>query len=295
MAMPDTSSAAFTLSAFGDEIADDLHEQLRVLKDLRINYLELRGAWGKNVLRLDDEDVAAVRRACRDQQIAVSCIGSPIGKSPISAPVEQELANLTRLFEIGEALDTRRVRIFSFYPPEGEPPEAHVDEAIARLGRLADLAGREGFLLLLENEKGVVGDTPERCAEILERVGSPHLRFVWDPANFVQVGVERPTDRGWPLLSKYLAYVQVKDALLADRSVRAAGEGDAQVGELIAHLRDAGYRGFLALEPHLALAGRSSGFDGPSGMAYTAEALRRALAEHGCVEEPYAAEAVKAR
>jgi sugar phosphate isomerase/epimerase len=287
------SSASFILSAFGDEIADDLHEQLRVLKGLRINYLELRGAWGKNVLRMDDADVAAVRHACGDHGLAISCIGSPVGKSPVTEPVEQEVANLARLFEIGEALDTRRVRIFSFYPPETQPPDAYVEEAVARLHRLAELAAREGFLLLLENEKGVVGDTPERCAKILEGVGSPHLRFVWDPANFVQVGVERPTDRGWPLLSEYLVYVQVKDALLSDGSVRATGEGDAQVPELLARLRDFGYRGFLALEPHLAHAGRSGGFSGPAGMTYAVEALRRALAEQGCVEEPFAAGAVE--
>ncbi len=37
------------------------------------------------------------------------------------------------------------------------------------------------------------------------------LRFVWDTANFVHAGFERPTDHAWPLLSSYLVYVQVKD------------------------------------------------------------------------------------
>jgi hypothetical protein len=49
-------------------------------------------------------------------------------------------------------------------------------------------------------------------------------------------------------------------------------------------LREAGYQGILALEPHLAIAGHSSGFSGPEGMAYAAQALRRLMAEVGCVE-----------
>ena len=35
-------TARFTLSAFGDEIADDVDEQLRVLDELDIGFLELR-------------------------------------------------------------------------------------------------------------------------------------------------------------------------------------------------------------------------------------------------------------
>lgn len=274
------SSANFTLSAFGDEIADDLEAQLRVLRELHIGYLELRGVWGKNVLHLDDDEVARVRQTCADYGIAVSCIGSPVGKSPIVAPLEQEIANLTRIFQIAEALGTRRVRVFSFYPPDTHTNaryDEYVAEATARLTRLADLAGREGFLLLLENEKEIVGDTPERCHAILSVIGSPALRFLWDPANFVQVGVARPTECGWPLLGAYVAYVHVKDALLADGSVRAAGEGDGQVGGLLSRLREIGYRGFLALEPHLALAGPSSGFSGVTGMAYAAEKLRQLM------------------
>jgi sugar phosphate isomerase/epimerase len=63
--------------------------------------------------------------------------------------------------------------------------------------------------------------------------------------------------------------VHVKDALLADGSVRPAGEGDGQVGELLSELRASGYRGFLSLEPHLG--------GGASDMARAAAALRRLL------------------
>jgi sugar phosphate isomerase/epimerase len=280
-------SATFTLSAFGDEIADDLREQLRVLRELGIGHLELRGVWGRNVLHLDDDEVARVRRLCADHGIAVGCIGSPVGKSPIGEPLDREASNLTRIFRIAEAVGTRRVRVFSFYPPDTRRNvrhERHVKEATSRLARLTDLAQREGFLLLLENEKGIVGDTPERCHAILSAIESPALRFLWDPANFVQVGVARPTEHGWSLLGPYVAHVHVKDALLADGSVRAAGQGDGQVGELLSRLREGGYRGFLAMEPHLALAGPSSGFSGASGMAHAVGALRRLMGELNCVE-----------
>ena len=280
--------ARFTLSAFGDEIDADLAQQCHLLRALEVGYLELRSAWGINVRDLDGDGVAAVRRTCADYGIAVSCLGSPVGKSPLAAPIEHELAALTRLFQVGEALGTRRIRVFSFYPPDTSTNahyDAHLEEATARLAALTEPAAREGFTLLLENEKQLVGDTPARCHAILRAIDSPHLRAVWDSANYVQVGVAAPVTHGWLLLADYVAYVHIKDAVLTDGSVRAAGEGDGQLTELLAALAARGYQGFLALEPHLAHAGHSGGFSGPEGMAYAATAVRELMARLGLEEQ----------
>jgi sugar phosphate isomerase/epimerase len=286
--MNNMSPSKFVLSAFGDEIADDLLDQLQTLRQLRVGYLELRGVGGKNVLHLDDDEVAAVRRLGAEYGVAVSCIGSPIGKSPIGAPIKQEMSNLERILQIAEALDTRLVRVFSFYPPDTRSNaeyDEYVEQATARLARLTELAQRDGACLLLENEKGIVGDTLARCHAILSAINSPHLRFLWDPANFVQVGEARPTEQGWPLLGEFVGHVHIKDAVLSDGSVRPAGEGDGQVSELLSCLGDSGYQGFLALEPHLAVAGHSGGFSGVEGMRLAVSALRRLMAERGCVED----------
>lgn len=80
---------------------------------------------------------------------------------------------------------------------------------------LADIAEDHG--IVLAHEKGIYGDRPERCADLIEAVGSPALRAAFDPANFVRCGV-RPHDDGYALLRPYLVYLQVKEA------VAAAGE-----------------------------------------------------------------------
>lgn len=281
-------SATFTLSAFGDEIAPALMDQLTVLRQLRIGYLELRGVWGKNVLALSDAEVQQVKAECEQCGIGVSAIGSPIGKSPLVEPIETVLANLQRIIAIAGIVGTRRVRIFSFYPPDistNAHYDQHLAEAVARLARLAAIAEAAGVQLLLENEKHIVGDTIARCHTLLTKVNSPALVFAWDPANFVQVGEAAVTERAWPMLGRYTGYVHVKDSRLADGTVQPAGQGDGQVGLLLRHLRDAGYQGFLALEPHLVVAGHSSGFSGPAGMKVAVDALRALMQAQGCVEQ----------
>jgi len=281
------ANASFTLSAIGDEIADKLDEQIQLLQELNVRYLDLRGVWGKNVLDLDDDEARKVRTACDEAGIGISSLGSPVGKSPIEEPMDVVLERLQRLFRIGEIVGTRNIRIFSFYPPQGTPEsklDDYVDEAAARLVQLADLAEQQGFHLLLENEKGIVGDTVERCRGLLAGVQNPALSFVWDPANFVQVGEAAVTESGWPLLGERTTSVHIKDAMLGDGSVRPAGQGDGQVSALLTRLRDEGYQGFLALEPHLTVAGHSSGFSGPEGMTVAVKALRGLMVELDCAE-----------
>jgi sugar phosphate isomerase/epimerase len=280
-------TALFSLSAFADEIAQDLDEQLETLVNLNIDEMDLRAAWGKNVTVLDDEEVSQVKLTCEKYGIQVACLGSPIGKTPLLDPIQFEQERLERLMAIGEVLGTRRVRIFSFYPPDTST-NVHYDQHVAtsaeRLGSLASMAEREGFILLLENESHIVTDTPERCLAVLQLVNSPALRFAWDPANFVQVGVAKPTERGWNGLSPYIEYIHIKDARLADGKVTLAGEGDGQVAELLTHLKGIDYQGILSLEPHLMFAGHSSGFSGSEGMRMAAQALRKLMDQLGCQE-----------
>ncbi|HWQ16017.1 MAG TPA: sugar phosphate isomerase/epimerase family protein [Roseiflexaceae bacterium] len=269
------ATTEFVLSAFGDEIADDLATQLDVLASEGVRHLELRSAWGKNVLDLERDELRRARALLDERGFGVSAVGSPIGKSHLALPRDFELERLERAVAACEALGTRNIRVFSFFVPPGRAAE-HREEVLARMGALAERAAREGVTLLHENEKEIYGDTGERCRDLLESIGSPALRMAFDPANFVQCGV-RPMAEAWPLLSEYVTHVHIKDAVFADGGVRPAGEGDGEVPALLQALDARSYRGFLTLEPHLQVAGPSGGFSGEAGMRLAIRALRGLL------------------
>jgi sugar phosphate isomerase/epimerase len=269
-----------TLSGFADEISPDPCEQLATLAAESITHLELRSAWSVSVADFTAAQIAELTAMLRDAGVRVSAIGSPVGKIPIAAPFGPELDRMRRIAATARELGTAIVRVFSFFVPPGDPPGRHRTQVIDRMAALAEIAADQGLVLAHENEKEIFGDTPGRCADLISSVNSPALRATFDAANFVQCGV-RPFDEAYGPLRPYLVYLQVKDALMATGKVVPAGEGDGQVRETLAALRDSGFAGYMSLEPHLAQAGRHGGFSGPEGFTRASRSLKFILNELG--------------
>jgi sugar phosphate isomerase/epimerase len=266
------------LSGFADEISPDLDEQLAVLAAESLSHLELRSVWSTNVADLDDAQLARFRRRIGESGVHVSAIGSPIGKIDIGAPFAPELERLRRVVDVAEQLGTNLVRVFSFFIPAGQDAQLYRAQVIDRMRAFAELAAGRGLVLAHENEKKIYGDRPERCADIITTVGSPALRATFDAANFVQCGV-RPHSEAYALLRPYLEYVQIKDALMTTGEVVPAGQGDGEVADTLAALRDSGFEGYLSLEPHLAVAGTFGGFSGPDDFRRACRALKDLLTD----------------
>jgi sugar phosphate isomerase/epimerase len=270
----------WTLSGFGDEIDQDPAIQTAVLAALGARHIEVRSAWGVNVVDLDDEQLGRLRGVIDGASMATSAVASPIGKVDVSLDPDHEVQRLRRIIRVAKALDSSYIRVFSFFRGDGVPVEAIRDDVLLRMRLLADEAERAGVVLVHENEKDIYGDTPDRVLDLIESVGSAALRVAWDNANFVQVGVKPFTD-GYRMLRPHLEYLQVKDAVAATGQVVPAGEGDGELRATIAALHDDGYTGFASLEPHLAAGFELGGFSGPAEFGRAARAFRTLTDEIG--------------
>ena len=280
------------ISAFADEIATDLEEQIAVLQEHGVGALEFRSAWGVNVVELGPERLEVAARLLRAAGIAVSAIGSPVGKAPIEGEFETELARLRAAIDAAERLGAQRIRIFSFFIPDGRYADFR-DEVLRRMSTFCREAAAANLILAHENESYIYGDNAHRCRDLVESVGSPALEITFDPANFVQVGV-RPFDDAWPLLREHVGHFHVKDAVHVDRSglqpypshvphdrlgasVRPAGEGEGELPKLLGGLDQADYKGYLVIEPHLQY--QLPDLDGAGRFAVALKALRTLLGE----------------
>ena len=267
------------LAAFADEISPDLDEQIAVLRDEGIRYIELRGVWNTNVLDLSDAQVTEIGRTLDAHGMAVSSIGSPIGKVPVDSAFDEHLRRLERALALARTFGAHYIRIFSFYPPAAEQAAfdwaPHREEVLRRMSEMVARAWAAGVVLLHENEKDIYGDTIARCLDLLQSVDDPHLGAAFDPANFIQCG-QQPYPEAYLALRPWLRYVHVKDAL-PDGQVVAAGEGTACWPDLLQDLQAGAYDGFFSLEPHLAEAGRFRGFSGLERFRHASSAFQSLL------------------
>ncbi len=263
------------LSAFADEISQDPLEQIDVLTRHGIRHIEFRAIHGTNVLDLDDEQHEAYRGLLRARGFGLSALGSPIGKIRITESFDNHLLRFGRALDLADFYETPRIRVFSFYIPPGDDPAVYREEVIARMKELARRAESRGVTLLLENEKGIYGDTAQRVSDLLESVGSPALAHAFDPANYVEVGQD--IDQAWSLLHARVRHFHVKDYNAKTHRNVPAGTGDGRIPSLMERAVEGGYDGFAVLEPHLVVAELSFGFTGPERFADAAKALKNIL------------------
>lgn len=315
--MPQT---AVLLSALADEAAFHLTavEQFSALAALGLEYYSLRnidvGKGVKNVMKLSMAEIQKIRHLEDEYGLNVASIASPIGKVKLLdkadgtknayVPFKQYLAkDVAKACELAHAFETKLIRGFSFYPPKGDDPEDHLEEAVERIGRIAEVCHRSDLTFGLEVEANLVGRTGQLLAEIHRRVNHPGLVLVFDAANLIVQGFSTAEVYAqWQAMKPGLGWVHVKDY----RPVAAAKRGKhveedalanfvpADIGaggheKILADLRGMlpaltkklarrGVPGvFVDLEPHVRGGGQFGGTSGPDGMGVAVRAVCRVL------------------
>jgi sugar phosphate isomerase/epimerase len=284
--------SAFKLSVLTDEISQDLEHALDVAaREFDLGYVELRAAWGKNVMAWDAKDVAEARGLLERFRLRVSAIASPLFKAdwpgaPLSTATQdrfgadyvfdQQQEVLGRGLELARVFRTDHLRCFDFWRlADPAPHRAAIDRTLADAGRHA---GARGITLVLENEFACNTATGAEAARTLKAVDVPFFQLNWDPQNAAWHG-ETPYPDGYDRLPpKRVAHVHVKDlSRKATGGFEHARVGSGIIdweGQFRALKRD-GYSSFVTLETHWRGAGSAEESTRQS-MAGTKEALRRA-------------------
>lgn len=241
--------AKFILSAFADEANQSLDQQIETLQEENIPLIELRNVDGKSCADLTLEEADAVKKKLDRGGIGLSALGSPYGKFPIEMPFEEHFRRFRHGLVLCQHLDCHQMRIFSFFVPNGQDSARWTHEVLERLEQMLEEAERASIRLIHENEKGIFGYNIENCAVLLARFHG-RMGFVFDPANFIQCGVD--TQLAYEALHDNITYMHIKDALAADGAVVRAGHGDGHIADILKKLdQEREYETILTVEPHL--------------------------------------------
>ena len=266
---PAAMNSRFKLSVITDEIAQDLGHALEIASgEFGLGYVELRGAWNKNIINLDEKEIAEVRRLLKKHELQVTDIASPLfktdwqgaPKSKYSPEKPQFGADYTyaqqeevleRSIAAAKAVGTDRIRCFDFWRLDDPKPfRAAMDE---KLRETADSVAGKNITLLLENEFACNTATGAEAARTLQAVPSPNLKVNWDPGNAAYRG-EVAFPGGFEKLPKdRIGHMHCKDVVRkADGSYEwaAMGRGLIDYDGQFRALLQMGYSGTVSLETH---------------------------------------------
>jgi sugar phosphate isomerase/epimerase len=203
-------------------------------------------------LRLDAQDGRRAARICADAGLDL------IGLTPYVAT--GDLETFRRVAGLAQAASAPQIRLQGPRPRRGGPGyRALFDRALAFTDAAAAIAADHGSSVVVEIHQ----DTIFPSASLVERLVAhfdPHrVGVVYDVGNMVVEGYEDHRI-GTALLGAHLRHVHLKNARFA-RDPAAAGpvrvhratwspldDGVVDVGAVLDHLVDAGYRGWVSLE-----------------------------------------------
>jgi sugar phosphate isomerase/epimerase len=284
----------FELSVITDEIGQDFGHALEVAaNDFGLGFVELRELWGKNIVNLDEKEVAEAKSLLLKYNLKVTDIASPLFKvdwpgapkskySPTgdayhaSFSFAQQDEVLERAGAMAKQFGTSKVRLFDFWRlADDRPYRQGMDE---KLREFSDKAAKKDIVLVLENEYECNTATAREAARTLGAVKNKNFLLNWDPGNAARLG-DKVFPEGYELLPKErIGHMHLKDVKRdanGDYAWECMGRGIIDYrGQFRAMLRD-GYRGTMSLETHWKGAG-SMEESSRQSMAGAKELLREA-------------------
>jgi len=239
---------SFILTAFSSELVADLKEMLAILQGQGISHLELGRVAGRSVLEMTPVERTRLRQELKAHQFSVSAINPEWNRWPITEDPDPDLARFREILKVAQFFDCQHLVISSFKVPAREE-NRYRDQVLFRLTEMVKLARDQHITLLLENEPGFYAASSDRCADLVESVGSLFLRLAFNPANFARGG-EKPFLGISSHIRKMAGQVYINDALFSG-SPQLPGQGNAEIKELISILRCRSFDSFFCLKPGL--------------------------------------------
>lgn len=283
------------LSFITDEVTQCFEDAVRFAMENGLAGLELRSVEDTPIDAVPAETLRAWRRRLDAADLSVCGLAGSFYKcSPEPDAIEAELQKLERLCDAADILGCETLRGFAFFaPPEGPLP---AETLVPYFKRPVEILQRRGKTLLLEADPSVNTSNHAALARLLQAVGSPRVRAIFDPGNCLYDPLgESPFPDGYEAIRPWFAHVHIKDAVRGAQDTRCVKVGDGQVNypALLRRLAADGYDRWLSMETHYRLntqlteeqmrlpGGADFSAGGAAATAESVAALKEILAKEG--------------
>lgn len=254
------------ISGFADEVSDDLSLQIKALKSLGWQHIDLRSIDGKNVSSLTADEFKKAHQQLAENNINIACFGSTIANwgriaGDSFALDKAEMQNSIRYMH---AADVRFIRIMSYKIDGPVRLDSDLESIIIRnIRELVKIAEDNDVICLHENCETWGGQSCKHSLRLLEQVNSPALKLVFDTGNPVFMkhidGIEpypyQDSLHFFQQVRDHVAYLHIKDGLMHNGSARYTfpGKGAGRVREILKLVSENDMAIPISIEPHISV------------------------------------------
>ena len=265
------------LSLHTDVISQDFDHALKVAKELGFQYIDLRDIWNKSIVDLSDAEVQDVAGLIKKYGLKVSSLSPFLFFLPLRESEDEvmhrgsysgHLAQLKRAVELAKLFDTDLIKCWCFlrdsqfvpFPSYFPQPFSVREKIIERFQQPIRIAEEAGVILALESCHHSNAGTGIMVCNLIEELGSKHVRLLWDPCNSFFTSGQDVYPYEYQQVKDYIVGIDVKDKIIDTSTGRfdhtVMGEGNKVYWpEILQALVKDNYQGILVLESEYAPAG----------------------------------------
>jgi L-ribulose-5-phosphate 3-epimerase len=243
----------FKTGVITDEISQDFEQAIELACKYRLDGLEIRSVWEKLPHQLTDEDIQRIKMLAAQKGLEICAISSPFFKCDINdrGKIIEHIEILKKTAELAHRLGVSIIRGFTFLNTGDF--NKYFDRIIDNFIEPVKILERENLVMALETERNVHTTTASKLVKVLEKIGSPYVKALWDPGNTLNnEDGEFPFPDGYETIKPYMVHMHLKDRKIEDGILfeMPLGEGDIDYGSHFKKLIEDGYKGYVVLETH---------------------------------------------
>lgn len=218
------------ITAINDEIADTFENQINVLIDNKIDFIELRKINGKYLFELETEEIKKNVSILKENKIKVSMLDTPIGKNKFSK--EEELLILKKYLVLTKEFNCYSLRMFS--------------DLSDNIIKFLEEQKQTDYKIYIENEKNTLFTNLDWFVK--NKILS-HYNILLDVENYNYEKGDFIKD--YIKHFKRIDYIHIRDYDKKGKKYTFLGKGDLNIKQFIIELKKLNFEGFISIESHL--------------------------------------------
>jgi sugar phosphate isomerase/epimerase len=232
------------IAAYLDEAGEDILSACSVLAEHKFNYVVLRHAWSGNILDVNDQTCAKLRKTLQDHNLSVVALVTDLGKVETPQLMRTPKEKIERLFNLATYFQASMVRVHC-----GVKSRNQDEKAIESwMQMITEKCLISTTIPLYEVVDESVYREPPEVAKLLS--ANRRWKLLYDPVQLIIKQNQNPFLRYWTLLKAFIAAVDLRDFKIG-HGYKPVGLGDARMKLTVDEGLGGTYKGWYFFEPSL--------------------------------------------